>query len=261
MKKVTLFLIATMMLVACGGSKPSASSDEESEDTSSSVDSTVVENDMPPYDITDARAMGLNGHVQSVSLQRYSTYESNGELKDGILMGQCEIVFDASGHMTSDEWGNEYGYNAEGNYYRGNHTYTTVKRDKAGRIIEYNDIEPNKDNESQFVQSFQYDKNGRITSIKYCGGFTSVWTEKRHYNSGKIYPAKMKCSVTFEGGGAQETVVTYRYTSFDDHNNWTERLCMVSTKEMEELVDSVMPQQSKLKEEIQVEKRVISYFE
>lgn len=261
MKKVTLFLIATMMLVACGGNKPSASSDEESEDTSSSVDSTVVENDMPPYDITDAIAMGLNGHVQSVSLQRYSTYESNGELKDGSLMGQCEIVFDASGHMTSDEWGNEYGYNAEGNYYRGNHTYTTVKRDKAGRIIEYNDIEPNKDNESQFVQSFQYDKNGRITSIKYSGGFTSVWTEKRHYNSGKIYPAKMKCSVTFEGGGAQETVVTYRYTSFDDHNNWTERLCMVSTKEMEELVDSVMPQQSKLKEEIQVEKRVISYFE
>ncbi|MDE6646823.1 MAG: hypothetical protein K2K03_03160, partial [Prevotella sp.] len=141
-----------------------------------------------------------------------------------------------------------------------NHTYTTVKRDKAGRIIEYNDIEPKKDNESQFKQSFQYDKNGRIASIKY-SGFTSVWTEKRHYDSGKIHPAKMERSVTFEDGGAQETVVTYRYTSFDDHNNWTERLCMVLHKEIEEPVDSVMPQQPKLKEEIQVEKRTISYFE
>ena len=260
MKKGTLFLIATMMLVACGSNKPSASSDEESEDTSSPADSTVVENNMPPYDITDAIAMGLNGHVQSVSQQRYSTYESNGELKDDSQIGQCEIVFDASGHMTSDEWGNEYGYNADGNYYRGNHTYTTVKRDKAGRRIEYNDIEPKKDNESQFKQSFQYDKNGRIASIKY-SGLTSVWTEKRHYDSGKIHPAKMERSVTFEDGGAQETVVTYRYTSFDDHNNWTERLCMVSTKEIEEPVDSVMPQQPKLKEEIQVEKRTISYFE
>lgn len=260
MKKEIVFLIAAMMLVACGGNRPPASSDQESEDASSPADSTVVERDMPPYDITDAIAMGLNGHVQNVSLQRYSTYESNGELKDDSQIGQCEVAFDACGHMTSDEWGNEYGYNADGNYYRGNHTYTTVKRDKAGKIVEYNDIEPKKDSETQFTQSFQYDKNGRIISIKYSGS-SSVWTERRHYESGKIYPAKTECSMTFEGGGAQETVVTYRYTSFDDHNNWTERICMVSTKEIEEPVDSVIPQQPKLKEEIQVEKRIISYFE
>lgn len=261
MKKESIFLIGAMMLVACGNNKSSASSNEESEDTSSPVDSIVIENVMPQYDITDAMSMGINGNIQSVILQSYSTYESNGELKDGSQIGRCDISFNPSGQITNDEWDNEYGYKSDGSYYRGNHTYTSVKRDKGGRIIEYNDIEPNKDNESNFTQSFQYDKNGRIISINY-SGWSSLWTEKRHYDKGNIYPSKMERSMTFEGGGAEETVVTYRYTKFDNHNNWTERLCMVSTKEMEdEPVDSIMPQQVKLNEEIQVEKRTISYFE
>lgn len=262
MKNGTLFLMATVMLVACGDNKPSASPAKESEDTALRIATPAVEDDIPRYDVADAIAMGFNGRVRNVSLKRYSTYESNGELKDGSQIGQYEIAFDVYGHITNDEWGNEYGYNADGNYYRGNHTYTTVKRDEGGRIVEYNDIEPNKEHESQFTQSFHYDVNGRISSIVYGGGFRSVWTEKRHYDSGNIYPAKVERSVTFEGGGAEETVVTYRYTSFDDSNNWTERLCMVSTKEIkDEPVDSMMPQQIKLNEGIEVEKRVISYFE
>ena len=260
MKKATLVLTAVLMLVACGGNKPSASADDGQE----SVNSTPVDSvEAPvPYDCTDAISMGLNGHVQHISATICSTYENNGKLEDGDVAGQYEMAFNERGQITTDEWGNEYGYDAEGKYYRGNHTYTTVKRDEQGRIVAYNDIEPKKDNESQFLQSFRYDKNGRITSIEYSGGFASTWTEKRQYKSGNIYPVKTEESVSFEDGGGREVIVTYRYTSFDEQNNWTERLRMTSTKEIDEVpVDSFIPEQPKIKEEIQVEKRDISYYE
>ena len=122
-------------------------------------------------------------------------------------------------------------------------------------------MEPKKDHEDEFVQSFLYDKNGRLVAIEYKGGFSAAWTEKRHYKSGNIYPDKMEKSASLEGV-AEETTITYRYTSFDNQNNWTERLCMVSTKEIvEEPVDSFIPEQPKINETILVEKRTISYFE
>ena len=89
-----------------------------------------------------------------------------------------------------------------------------------------------------------------------------AWTENRHYESGNIYSSKIEKSMSFEGGGAEETTITYRYTSFDDQHNWTERLCMVSVKEIQEAeVDSFIPEQPKIEEKILVEKRTISYFE
>lgn len=261
MKKILIFYMAALMLVGCGGNKPSASAETDTDDDSINVDSVVAEV-MPQYDITDALSMGLNAHVQHVSMQCYETYESNGELKDGCLNIQYEMSFDANGRMTTDEWGNEYGYDAEGKYYRGNHIYTTIKRDKEGRIVTYNDVEPKKDHEDEFVQSFHYDKNGRLVVIEYEGGFSAAWTEKRHYNSGNLYPVKKEQAVSYEGGGGSEVIVTYRYTSFDNQNNWTERLCMVSTKEIvEEPVDSFIPEQPKINEKILVEKRTITYYE
>lgn len=260
MRNVYALLIMALVLVACGGNKPSASANDEQ----NTVSGTPVDSVKAPvqYDCTDAISMGLNGHVQHVGGIIHATYENNGKLEDGDAVGQYEIFFNERGQMTNDEWGNEYGYDAEGKYYRGNHTYTIVERNIQGCIVVYNDIEPKKDHESQFIQSFCYDKNGRITSIEYSGGFSSVWTENRHYKSGNLYPAKTEQFVSFEGGGSREVTITYRYTSFDEHNNWTERLCMTSAKEMdEEPVDSFIPEQPKVKEEIQVEKRQISYYE
>lgn len=261
MKKTIFSIMLVTMLMACGGSKPSASADSESDTVEIAVDTMAMETPTQ-YVATDAISMGLNGHVQSVDIQQYSTYESNGELKDGNLMGRLTMEFDATGHITTDEWGNRYGYDADGRYYRGNHTYTAVKRDKSGRIVEYSDIEPQKESESQFVMTLHYDKNGRLSTIEYGGGLNMAWTEKRHYESGNIYPSKIEKSMTFEGGGAEETTIIYRYTSFDDQHNWTERLCMVSVKEVQEAeVDSFIPEQPKLEEKILVEKRTISYFE
>jgi YD repeat-containing protein len=258
------FFIITIVavLMSCGGGKTSAPVTDAETDTSEIFTDSADIATAIQYDVVDALSMGLNGHVQSVSCLRYSTYESNGELKDGDLYSQYEINFDNFGHLTTDEWGNKYGYDAEGKYYRGNHTYTTVVRDKSGRIVKYSDLEEKKDNESQFVQTFRYDKNGRITAIEYSGGFVTAWTEKRQYTSGNIYPSKRKLEVSFEGGGAEETTETFRYTSFDGHDNWTERLCMVSTKEIEEEpTDSFIPSQPKITEAIQVEKRNIVYYE
>jgi hypothetical protein len=257
----SLILTTVAVLMSCGGGKSSAPATDTETDTEIITDSADTATAIQ-YDVVDALSIGLNGRVQSVSCLRYTTYESNGELKDGDLYSQYEINFDNLGHLTTDEWGNKYGYDAEGKYYRGNHTYTTVVRDKSGRIVKYSDMEEKKDNESQFVQTFRYDKNGRITAIEYGGGLAAVWTEKRQYNSGNIYPSKRMLAVCFEGGGAEETTETFRYTNFDEHNNWTERLCMVSTKEIEEEpTDSFMPSQPKITEAIHVEKRIIVYYE
>ena len=260
MERVLFFVITAFLLTACGGSKSSAPADDSADTETVAADSVAAE--IPQYDATEAISMGLNGHVQQVSLSCYSTYESNGELKDGNHIGQSEVSFNAAGHITIDEWGNQYGYDAEGNFYRGNHTYTTISRDKQGHIIKYYDVEPKKDSESQLVMEFGYDKNGRLTSIVSGDGHNQIWTEKRQYKSGDIYPSKMeRHSEGGEDGVAEKTSVTYRYTSFDDHNNWTERLCMVSVEKTNDVVDSFIPEQAQIKEEIQVEKRSISYFE
>lgn len=260
MKRIFSLLMTAFVLMACGGSKSSAPAETDSDSGSVTAKAEAVET-MPQYDITDALSMGFNGHVKHVSAQLFATYESNGELKDGSREGEYEISFDVNGHITNDEWGNEYGYDAEGKYYRGNHTYTTVKRDKEGRLIEYKDVEPKKDNEDDFVQSFRYDKNGRAVQIEY-SGFVSSWKELRHYKSGNLYPEKIEKQLFCEGDSPEGVTISYRYTSFDSQNNWTERLCMVSSKEIvEEPVDSFIPEQPKINEKIQVEKRTISYFE
>ena len=88
-----------------------------------------------------------------------------------------------------------------------------------------------------------------------------AWTEKRQYESGNMHPSKTEKSITDEGGGAEEATITYRYTSFDEQHNWTERLCMVSIKQIEETeVDSLIPEQPKIEEKILVEKRTINYY-
>lgn len=244
--------------MACKQSKPSAISDVK--DTARVESAKAEEKDAPPveYDVIDAQTFGMMGKVQSVSTQSFMTNDVNGNLTEGSIATESEMTFDQWGHVTKDELGNEYGYDADGNYYRGNHTYTILKRDESGRIKEYIDEEPNTDNDENQRLSFVYDKTGRLTTITQ-GGWTGHWKEQRSYEGGNLYPSKIITSTDYEGGGESLITTTYRYSRFDEKKNWIERICVISAMDTE-TTDSIEGQ-TLINEQIRIEKRSIIYYE
>ena len=262
MRRKLFYALSALVLTACSGSKPSAQANGDDEAASQDTIAAAQEpaEEIPAYNITDALSFGLQGHVERVETQSYAAYESEGELKEGNMKSSSEMTFDQRGNVTRDEWGNEYGYDAEGQYYRGNHVYTVVKRDKAGKITKYVDEEPKTDNEANQTLTFAYDKNGRLTTIEK-RGWTEVWTEKRQYKSGNIYPEKISMEGTYEGGGAFTITVTYHYNRFDEKGNWMERTCVISRTDVEEDPDSESGEKSTIEESISIERRSITFYE
>ena len=244
--------------MACKQSKPSTIADAK--DTARVESANAEEKDDVPveYDVIDAQTFGLLGKVQSVSTQSFMTNEVNGNLTEGSIVTESEISFDQWGHVTKDEWGNEYGYDADGNYYRGNHTYTILKRDESGKIKEYIDEEPNTDNDENQRLSFVYDKTGRLTTVTQ-GGWTGHWQEQRSFEGGNLYPSKIITSADYEGGGESLITTTYRYSRFDEKKNWIERISVISAMETE-ATDSIEGQ-TMINEQIRIEKRSIIYYE
>ena len=259
--RLTIMLCTVAMLTACQSGKPSqAAADTEAEDTTE-VKAAEPAEQTPVYDTTDALTFGLRGHVQRIVTECYSTYESDGELKEGSVSSTSETTFDQWGHVTRDEWGNEYGYDADGNYYRGNHTYTTVKRDKAGRLQQYTDVEPKSDdNDENQTLTFGYDKSGRLATVKR-EGWTAHWTEKYYYQSSNIYPSKLEFNADYEGGGSSSSTITYTYVRLDEQGNWTERTCVSSVTETEEDPWSENGEKAQVTETITIEKRTIEYYD
>lgn len=244
--------------MACKQSKPSTIADAK--DTARVESANAEEKDDVPveYDVIDAQTFGLLGKVQSVSTQSFMTNEVNGNLTEGSIVTESEMAFDQWGHVTKDEWGNEYGYDADGNYYRGNHTYTILKRDESGKIKEYIDEEPNTDNDENQRLSFVYDKTGRLTTVTQ-GGWTGHWQEQRSFEGGNLYPSKIITSADYEGGGESLITTTYRYSRFDEKKNWIERISVISAMETE-ATDSIEGQ-TLINEQIRIEKRSIIYYE
>ena len=262
--KFYLCLLVISLLVACKQYKPPVHLSKESETLEEEVSaSTNIDSAILPveYSIIDATAFGLLGKVERVSLTAYSTYEYNGELKDGDELYSKIISFDERGNVTMDEWNNEYDYDAEGKFYRGNHLYTVVQRDKKGRITAYVDDDTQSDyNEADVSFSFIYDKKGRMSRISR-GGDAGGWELTLTYERNEIYPTSSKEKSYDEGGGADETNTTYRYTHFDDKGNWTERVCVNSTTElMEEFADDSLYVNTIINESIVVERRTITYY-
>lgn len=263
------------MLVACNQGKPSSSTTEDTDTVKTDTMKAELKKNVVEYDVIDAQTFGLMGKVQGVSTQSFMTNDDNGNLTEGSMVRESEMTFDQWGHVTKDEWGNEYGYDADGNYYRGNHTYTLLKRDKNGRIKEYIDEEPNTDNQENQKIVFDYDKTGRLKTVTQ-GGWTGHWQEQRSYEGGNIYPSKIVTSVDYEGGGESQITTTYRYSRFDEKKNWIERICVISIAETGIMsVDSIpadavfadtIPASAiggkpQMNEQIRIEKRSISYYE
>ena len=261
MRKIfVLIFILSFLLAACKQSKPSADVENENTELVEVVDSVKTEvEDSVVYDVIDAQTFGLMGKVESVKTQSFLTNDNNGTLEEGSMVTESEMTFDQWGHVTEDEWGNEYGYDAEGNYYRGNHTYTVLKRDKSGRLKEYVDEEPNADNQDNQKIAFDYDKTGRLAIVTQ-GGWTGHWQEQRAYEGGNLYPSSIVTIADYEGGGTSHVTKTYRYTRYDEKKNWIERICVISAADIEESFDSVAID-TKIEEQIRIEKRIITYYE
>ncbi len=276
MNKVIFCFFALMILTACGNSKQSKSANEDADE---GADSTKVEETQGEvqYDCTDALSFGLNGKVKDVDFQIYHVYENKGELSEGSLYDRGNISFNEQGHIVKDEWLNEFGYDADGNYYRGNHVYTTIERDKNGRLVKYNDVDPKGKSEAYYTYRFKYDKSGRITSVA-LKGWTEEWTEIRKYKGANIFPESSTKTGTYEGGGGYSTLKKYLYQHTDTYGNWTERTIISNTEDMSGrhsaqsdtiMPDSVLPsyvapsrnQSPQVNDEIQIEKRVITYYD
>ena len=256
-----------VLLMSCKQSKPSATIEGNDTVKVETVKAEEQKENVVEFDFIDAQTFGLTGKVQSVSTQSFLTTEVNGNLTEGSLVNQSEMFFDQFGHVTKDEWGNEYGYDADGNYYRGNHTYTILKRDGSGRIKEYIDEEPNMDNQDDQKISFSYDKTGRLKTVTQ-GGWSGHWQEQRSYEGSNLYPSKIVTSADYEGGGDSHITTTYRYIRFDEMKNWIERICVISATTSEivtDIIDSIdaglNTKETQINDQIRIEKRNIVYYE
>lgn len=252
-------MISSMvLLMACKQSKPSTTIDETNTMKVGTVQKERQKESTVEYDVIDAQTFGLLGKVQGVVIQNYLTSEVNGNLTEGSITTESEMTFNRWGHVTKDEWGNEYGYDADGNFYRGNHIYTILKRDKSGKIKEYIDEEPNTDNDENQKLSFVYDKTGRLKTVTQ-GGWTGHWQEQRSYEGGNLYPSKVITTSDYEGGGESLTTTTYRYSQFDEKKNWIERICIISETEKDNM-DSIEGR-TIINEQIIIQKRNVIYYE
>lgn len=258
MKARFLFISSLTLLTACKQSKPSVALEETDTARVESVKAEVQKESVVEYNAVDAQTFGLFGKVQSVIVQSFLTSEVNGNLTEGSMTTESEMSFNQWGYVTKDEWGNEYGYDADGNFYRGNHIYTLLKRDKSGRIKEYIDEEPNTDNDENQKLSFVYDKTGRLKTVTQ-GGWTGHWKEQRSYEGGNLYPSKVITTADYEGGGESLRTTTYRYSQFDEKKNWIERICIISETEKDN-TDSIEGR-AIINEQITIQKRSIIYYE
>ena len=262
MRNFSFGIITLLILTACGNGKSSVSDvDDNASDTTMVEDSLEVQEVTPEYDVIDAQGFGLKGKVKSIELLTISTYEDGTELKEGDVLFVGTIDFDKFGHILHDEWGNEYGYDADGKFYRGNHMYTSINRDKEGRIVKYEDEEPNRDNEANKTIVFKYDKVGRLSIVEQ-RGWSGNWTLKRNYKNG-MNPDSETLSGTIEGGSDFSYLIKFNYQHFDNYDNWTERtviktgtLTGVEYDEDNNEIESTQPV-----EEIRIERRKIIYYE
>lgn len=188
MKRFAIVLtITAIILSACQNGKLTEKAEEENIPQDTTTTAIAVEESVVEYNNKDAFMHGLLGKVKNVKSVVYTTYEDGSQIKEGSEYENYELVFDKWGHVTLDQWNNKYGYDAKGNFYRGNHTYTKVERDKQGRIVKYVDKDSEQYSESDCNYEFKYSKNGQLVGIKKIG-MTDGKEETLGYKGNSIFP-------------------------------------------------------------------------
>ncbi len=265
MKKVFLIMsIIVLLLTACQRNRPKKPDRGTTTDSITNISQSTTVSTIA-YKMVDAMSFGLTGKVSSVRKLRFNATDSDGKLVEGSLVSETIVNFDSWGHVTIDPWGNEYVYDTDGNFYRGNHLYSTVKRDDVGRIIHYKDIEPVQDNEENQEYEFSYDPKGRLVTCRrsgWTGGFSISYV----YDKTNIYPSKSSSEEYYEGEeGEYSSKTNYNYIAFDSMGNWTERVCVVSNHLTEEVWEEAdgegqMIEKTTTSDVIYIEKRTINYY-
>lgn len=201
-------------------------------------------------DIPDRLTFGLVGDVKEVQI---SITDNSNDMVDDPINEEQVMTFDKEGRVTRDIHDCEYVYDAKGNFIKGDKEYTKMERDKKGRIKLYKTQLDDEDAEC-YHYIYKYDSKGRPTTIElqlWEGFYTHTFT----YSGDNVYPDKLVVDGD-EEGDHYNTVVTYEYKSFDEHGNWTERVCNTETR-ITSVDDSDITQESMST----LEQRKITYYE
>ena len=181
----------------------------------------------------DPQMYALKGFVHKATIEPHNAGEWSGDYHatNSKGIGKTEIVFNKHGQILKDHLGNTYLYADNGEFKKGNNSYTKIERDKTGRVILYNDSKE-EDDESNIQVRFNYNEKGYIVKIEY-SGWTEVYTVSYNYDSeGRVMSEITKG--TYEGGGAYTIERKYRYKEFDEQGNWTERVVIETSTDVEE---------------------------
>lgn len=215
---------------------------------SSICKATDVANDSQD-DTPDRRTFGLVGNVKEVQI---SITDNSDDMVDDPLIDEQQMTFDKNGRVTRDINDCIYVYDAKGNFINGKKDYSKMERDSKGRI-KYYETRLDDEDPDCFCYTYEYDTKGRPTTVT-LSLWEGVYTDKFTYTGDNVYPDKLLTEGD-EQGDHYTIVVTYEYKAFDEHGNWTERVCNTETRiSSEGIADITQESMSTL------EQREISYY-
>ena len=178
---------------------------------------------------------GLRGDVRQAVTTRYYVVMEDGEFvpsKPNENHRQTDIRYDREGIILQDHLGNVYNWASPRKLQSGNHPYSKVDVDALGRVVAYDDHDPEDDDESDFRVTYIYNDLNQLVKVEYAG-----WTEVSEITYSYDQQGQVdviKGSGTYEGGGDWTLEERYDYLEFDEHGNWTLRLVTVHSTELDE---------------------------
>ena len=178
----------------------------------------------PTDDTPDRRTFGLVGNVKEVQI---STIDITEDSDDDPSFEDQQMTFDETGHVTLDINNCEYVYDAQGNFIKGEKDYTKMERDSKGRIKSYETRLDDEDPDC-YRYTYEYDSKGRPSTINLLL-WEGTYTYKLTYTGDNVYPDKFVTEGD-EQGDHYTIIVTYEYKAFDEHGNWTERVCRTESR-------------------------------
>lgn len=236
------------------------------EDASPVADTTAVVNaepeervpEEPTYDKTDLTSFGLTGHVKTVVTKIYTAKPQGDKLVKLEMFHNDEkepTAFTEAGVVTRDAFGNPYFYDAKGKFIKGRSKASVMKRNDKGQIIFYENRESSNHWEG-YNYDIEYDSQGRMKEFTYTG-WEEIFTYTLSYDGDNIYPS----SQYMEGQATADlfkSEFTFRYLSFDEVGNWTEReVWKINHEGVEDGSDNPEMDTS---HEYQIETREITYY-
>ena len=185
--------------------------------------------DEPEYKAQDIRTFGLLGDVKEVRISVAKRSDVLPGEDPWVEDNELLMTFDEQGRVTLDPYGNVYVYDKKGRLIKGLSNKTKVKRDKEGRLGNYDNEQGLNDHDLRHF-TFKHDAKGRLLTVEQIY-WEAITSDSMVYEGDKVYPAKTITEGQAEADSYKVTT-TYKYVKTDDHGNWTERYCYYTAKSM-----------------------------